>query len=161
MGRSWRPTRATRRWRKLHKEELRDSYYSQNITSMIRYRNMRWAGHIEYTENRNAYIIFVGKPERNRPPGKPRCTWWQDDIKMDLKIQDRNTWTGVIWLKIKWRTLVNKVINFRAPYNASNFKTSWEPFSFSIRTLLHGVKTLFRKISIEIRDICWKVWIFI
>lgn len=84
---------------------------------------MRWAGHIEYTENRNAYIIFVGKPERKRPPGKARCTW-QDDIKMDLKRQDRNTWTGVIWLKIKWRTLVKKVINFRASYNVSNFLTS-------------------------------------
>jgi hypothetical protein len=26
-------------------------------------------------EKRNAYRIFVGKPEGKRPLGKPRCMW--------------------------------------------------------------------------------------
>jgi hypothetical protein len=27
-------------------------------------------------EKRNAYRIFVGKPEGKRPLGSPRRTWW-------------------------------------------------------------------------------------
>jgi len=63
LMKAYEPTRATRRWRELHKEELRDSYYPPNITRMIRYRDTKWVGHIKYTENSNAYIIFVGKLE--------------------------------------------------------------------------------------------------
>jgi hypothetical protein len=33
-------------------------------------------------EKRNAYRILVGKPEGNRPLGRPRCRW-VDNIKMD------------------------------------------------------------------------------
>jgi hypothetical protein len=32
-------------WRKLHNEELRNSYSSPNIIRMIKSRRMRWAGH--------------------------------------------------------------------------------------------------------------------
>ena len=39
----------------------------------------------------------------------------------------------------RWRVLVNEVMNFRVPWNAGNFLTSWEPVSFSRRTKLHGV----------------------
>jgi len=35
--------------------------------------------------------------------------------------------------------LVNAVENLRVPYNVGNFLTSWEPVSFSRRTLHHGV----------------------
>jgi hypothetical protein len=43
---------------------------------------MGWEGHVERTgEKMNAYRrIFVGKPERKRPLGKPRCRW-VDNIK--------------------------------------------------------------------------------
>jgi hypothetical protein len=34
-------------------------------------------------EKRNAYMILVGKPEKKRPLGRPRCRW-EDNIKMDL-----------------------------------------------------------------------------
>jgi hypothetical protein len=33
-------------WIKLHKEELRNLYSSQNIISMIRSKRIRWAGHV-------------------------------------------------------------------------------------------------------------------
>jgi hypothetical protein len=42
---------------------------------------------------RNAYGIFVGKPEVKRPLGRPTCRW-VDNIKMDLRE------TGSIWLRI-------------------------------------------------------------
>jgi hypothetical protein len=35
-------------------------------------------------EKRNACRILVGKPERKRPPGRPRRRW-VDNIKMDLR----------------------------------------------------------------------------
>jgi hypothetical protein len=35
-------------------------------------------------ETRNAYRIFVGKPEGKRPLGRPRRRW-MDNIKIDLK----------------------------------------------------------------------------
>jgi hypothetical protein len=34
-------------------------------------------------EKRNAYRIWVGKPEGRRPLERPRCRW-VDNIKMDL-----------------------------------------------------------------------------
>jgi hypothetical protein len=46
---------------------------------------MRWAGHVaRMGEKRNAYRIFVGKPEGTRPLGRPRCRW-KDNIRMDLR----------------------------------------------------------------------------
>jgi hypothetical protein len=42
---------------------------------------------------RNAYRIFVGKPELNRPLGRPRCRW-VDSIKMDLR---EIGWGGIDW----------------------------------------------------------------
>jgi len=38
----------------------------------------------------------------------------------------------------RWKTLVNAVKNLQVPQNAANFLTSWEPVSFSRRTLLFG-----------------------
>ena len=33
-------------WRRLHKEELNDLYCSPNILRVIKWRRMRWAGHV-------------------------------------------------------------------------------------------------------------------
>jgi hypothetical protein len=35
-------------------------------------------------ERRRAYRVFVGKPEGNRPLGRPMPRW-EDNIKMDLQ----------------------------------------------------------------------------
>jgi hypothetical protein len=35
-------------------------------------------------ERRGTYRVFVGKPEGNRPLGRP-MTIWEDNIKMDLQ----------------------------------------------------------------------------
>jgi hypothetical protein len=35
-------------------------------------------------EGRGVYRVLVGKPERKRPPGRPRRRW-EDNIKLDLR----------------------------------------------------------------------------
>jgi hypothetical protein len=52
---------------------------------MIKSMRMRCAGHVaRMGEKRNAYRIFVGKPEGKRSPGKSRRRW-VDNMKIDLK----------------------------------------------------------------------------
>ena len=36
----------TGEWRRLHNEELNDSYCSPNIVRVIKWRRMRWAGYV-------------------------------------------------------------------------------------------------------------------
>ena len=47
-------------------------------------RRMRWAGRVVHMgEERGVYRVLVGKPEGNRPLGRPRRRW-VDNIRMDL-----------------------------------------------------------------------------
>jgi len=45
-------------------------------------------------EKRNAYRVFVSKPERQRPLGRPRHKW-EKSSQMDLK---RTGWEGMDWI---------------------------------------------------------------
>jgi len=42
---------------------------------------------------------LVGKPEANRPFGRPRRRW-EDNIKMDLRKWDVGAWIRSSWLRI-------------------------------------------------------------
>ena len=60
---------------------------------------MRWAGHVSrMVEERGVYRVLVGKPEGNRPLGRPRRRW-VDNIRMDL--WDVGIWTGLSWPRIE------------------------------------------------------------
>jgi hypothetical protein len=62
-------------------------------------RKMRWAGHVaRMGEKRNVYSLLVGRPEGNRPLGRPRRSWIVN-IKMDL-LEIRVLWTGLFLLMI-------------------------------------------------------------
>jgi hypothetical protein len=57
-------------------QELHRLYSSPSIIKMIKSRRMRWTGHVaRMGEKRNAYRILVGKPEGERPLGRPRRRW--------------------------------------------------------------------------------------
>jgi hypothetical protein len=50
-------------WRKLHNEELHGLYSSPSIIRIIKWRRMRWAGHVaRMWEKRITYRLLVGKP---------------------------------------------------------------------------------------------------
>ena len=58
---------------------------------------------------------MLGKPEGQRPLGKPRLRW-EDNIKMDLQ----EVGWGMDWIELaqdrdRWRALVNTVMNLRVP----------------------------------------------
>jgi hypothetical protein len=48
-------------------------------------------------EGRNLYRILVGKPDRKRPLGRPRCRW-EDGLKMDLR-EIGWGFSGFTWLR--------------------------------------------------------------
>jgi hypothetical protein len=57
---------------------------------------------------------MVGKPEGNRPLGRPSRRW-VDNIKMDL---GEIGWDGMDWIDLaddrdQWRALMNMVLNLR------------------------------------------------
>jgi hypothetical protein len=103
--------------RKLHNEELRDLYSSPSIIRIIKSRRMRWAGHVaRMVEKRNACRLQVGKPERKRPLGRPRCRWVAN-IRIDL---GEVGWSDMDWIGLaqdrnRWRALVNSVLKLRVP----------------------------------------------
>jgi hypothetical protein len=55
---------ATGEWRGLHNEELNYLYSLPNIIQVIKWRRMRWAGHVARMEEKScAYRILMGRPE--------------------------------------------------------------------------------------------------
>ena len=107
----------TGEWRRLHNEELNDLYCSPNNVRVIKWRRMRWAGHVaRMSEERGAYRVLVGKPEERRPVGRPRRRW-VDNIVMDLQEVGCGyvDWIGLAQDRDRWRTLVSAVMNLRVP----------------------------------------------
>ena len=75
----------TGEWRILFNAELHALYSSYNIIGNLKWRRLRWAGHVARMEpSRNAYKNVVRKPEGKRLLGWPRCRW-EDNIEMDLR----------------------------------------------------------------------------
>jgi hypothetical protein len=113
----------TAEWRQLHSEEPNDKYFSPSIVRVIKWRGMRWIGHVaRMGQRRVAYRVFVGKSEGKRRLGRPRYRW-EDNSKMDLQ---EVGWRSMDWIDMaqdrdRWRTLVIAVMKIRVPKNVGNF----------------------------------------
>jgi hypothetical protein len=98
---------------------------SPNIIRVIKSRRLRWAGHVaRKRERRGAYRALVGKPEGRRPLGRSRRRW-EDNIKTDLW---EVGWGGMDWINLASGSI-----------KCGEFLEHLRTFSFSGRTLLHGV----------------------
>ena len=54
----------TEEWRKMHSEELQGVCFSTNSPRVIKWKMMRWVGHVaRMREKRNIYRVLVWKPE--------------------------------------------------------------------------------------------------
>jgi hypothetical protein len=62
------------------------------------------------------YRLLVGKPNGNKPLGRPRHSWI-DNIKIDhIEIGLGGVdWIGLPQDRYRWRALVNSVMNLRVP----------------------------------------------
>jgi hypothetical protein len=64
---------------------MRDIYSSPSITGIIKFRKMRWAGHVaRMEEKRTECMLLEGKPEGKRLLERPRRRW-MNKIKMGLE----------------------------------------------------------------------------
>jgi hypothetical protein len=107
----------TMEWRRLPNEELNDLYSTPNIVRVIKWRRIRWAGHVaRMGEEKGVYRILVGKPEGRRPLGRPRRRW-VNNIRMGIHDVGCGymEWIGLAQDRDTWRTLVSAVINLRVP----------------------------------------------
>jgi hypothetical protein len=90
-------------------EELHNLYSSPDIIKKVKSRRIRWAGHVERMgEERRVYKVLVGKPEGNRPLGRPRRRW--EDLR------EIGLGGGVDWIRLaqdrdRWRAVVSAVMN--------------------------------------------------
>jgi hypothetical protein len=78
---------------------------------MIKLRKMRSVGHVAHlVGNRSTYRVFVGKPERNRPLGRPGLKM-EDNIEVELKRMELEgaDWFYLAQVTDKWRVPVETV----------------------------------------------------
>ena len=69
-------------------------YRSTNIVRVIKYRRLRWAGHVaKIEEDTSAFKILTGKPTEKRPLGRTILEW---TLKRQVSMQG----IGLIRLRI-------------------------------------------------------------
>jgi hypothetical protein len=63
-------------------------------------------------KKRNVYRLLVGKPEGERPLGRPRRMWIDNLLEIGVNVLD---WIGLAQDRYRWRAVVNSVMNLRVP----------------------------------------------
>jgi hypothetical protein len=74
-------------------------------------------GHVARVwEGRGVYRVLVGRPEGERPLGRPRRRW-EDNIKLDLRVTgiDGANWIRLAQDWVQWQSFFNTVMKLRVP----------------------------------------------
>ncbi|KDR22837.1 Putative uncharacterized transposon-derived protein F52C9.6, partial [Zootermopsis nevadensis] len=76
----------------------------------------RLVGHVARMDGtRGVHRVLVGKPEGKRPLGRPRRRW-EDNLRRDLwEIGVEGDWILLAQDRVRWRALVNSMMNLRVP----------------------------------------------
>jgi hypothetical protein len=91
----------TRNWRRLHNEELNDSYFSPNIVRVIKSGRMRWVGHVARTgEERGCIGSWCGNRRERDHWGDLGVGGWII-LGWICRRWDVGTWTGLGWPRIE------------------------------------------------------------
>jgi len=79
-------------WRKLYNEELNDLYSSPSIIRVIKWRRMRWTGHVARMGKRSGMyrVFWGGDPGVN---GRIILRWIFREVECGV-------WIGSSWLRI-------------------------------------------------------------
>jgi hypothetical protein len=87
--------------RKIHEEELHDSYFSPDT---MRMRGVIWEGQM------SACSVFV-EPEGKRPLGRPRPIW-ENNIKMDHRTTGKDLdWIHLTYCRDQWWAVMKTVMH--------------------------------------------------
>jgi hypothetical protein len=84
---------------------------------VIKSKIMRCAWHVVCVgEGRDRYRVLVGKPEGQRPLGRPRHRW-EDNVKMGLQEMGCRGMDSIELAldRDSWQTIVNAVMNLWVP----------------------------------------------
>ena len=88
-------------WRRLHNVELNDLYPSPNIVRVIKWRRMRWAGHVaRMGEERGVYRVLVGNRREGDQWGDVGVDGWII-LGWISRRWDMGIWTGMAWPRIE------------------------------------------------------------
>ena len=90
-------------------------YRSPNIVREIKFRRLKWAGHVaRMQEGRSAFKTLKGKPTGKRHLGRHRRRW-EDNIRMGLEeiCTNAGNWVDSAQNRDYWRTLGNAALNCR------------------------------------------------
>ena len=62
-------------------------YRSPNIVRVIKFRRLRWSGHVaRMEEGSNAFKSLAGTPKGKRPLRRPRRKWQDNSIKVSFQV---------------------------------------------------------------------------